>query len=108
MNWKVPVGKRQADFSMRQIQTLTRTCSVIAQVFFKFAIQRRFHHDNIFIIFSILPCQNEAWYNTEEKCKCVSEKYCGYITSIFNYWTTELVVTSFIQDTFRHLFELFC
>lgn len=76
---KSPVGKRQTDFPVRRIQSLTRTCPVIAQVFFKFPTRRRFHHENIFIVSGIFPFQNKAWYNTEEKSKCISKKYCGYI-----------------------------
>ena len=76
---KSPVGKRQADVSMRRIQTLTRTGSVVAQVFFKFAIQRRFHHENVFIISSIFPFQDEARYDTEEKTQiCITKVLCEH------------------------------
>lgn len=89
---KSPVGKRQTDFPVRRIQSLTRTCPVIAQVFFKFPTQRRFHHENILIVSGIFPFQNEARYNTEEKCKCILTESA---VDIF----TDLVVTAVEHQT---------
>ena len=79
---KSPVSKRQADFSMRRIQSLTRTCPVIAQVFFKFPTQRSFHHENILIISGIFPFQNEARYNTEESANVYQKSIVDTFTEL--------------------------